>query len=158
MNNRPAVSNTTPLITLAGVGLLDLPPQLYGTVHIPRAVAAEYQAKAAASDPRLEQQPWLTIVDSVAVDPALPKLGAGEAEAISLALLLGARFILLDERKARRVARLAGLTVVGTLALLVRAKERGLIPAIKPIVESMRAQGRYFGDELIARVLSDAGE
>lgn len=158
MNNRPVVSNTTPLITLAGVGLLHHLPQLYGVIHIPRAVATEYQAKAGAGDPDLEQQSWLTIVDGESLDPTLPKLGAGEAEAISLAESLGARFILLDERKARRIASKAGLTVVGTLAVLLRAKEQGIIPAIRPIVESMQRQGRYFGDELIARVLSDAGE
>lgn len=144
MNNRPVVSNTTPLITLAGVGLLHHLPQLYGVIHIPRAVATEYQAKAGAGDPDLEQQSWLTIVDGVSLDPTLPKLGA--------------RFILLDERKARRIASKAGLTVVGTLAVLLRAKEQGIIPAIRPIVESMQRKGRYFGDELIARVLSDAGE
>lgn len=158
MNSLPVVSNTTPLITLAGVGLLDLLPQLYGVVHIPRAVATEYLAKAAATDPRLEQQPWLIIVDSVPVNPDLPKLGAGEAEALSLGASLGVRFILLHERKARRVASTAGLTVVGTLAVLLRAKDEGLIPAVKPVVEAMQSQGRYFGDELIARVLSEAGE
>jgi uncharacterized protein len=47
----PVVSNTTPLINLVGVGLLDLLPGLYGTVLIPDAVQGEYDAGKSAADP-----------------------------------------------------------------------------------------------------------
>jgi uncharacterized protein len=97
-------------------------------------------------------------VDNVVVDPALPKLGPGEAAAISLAKRLAARFVLLDERKARRIAVSEGLAVVGTLAVLVRAKDRGLLAAIKPHIETMQAQGRRFSEALIAQTLQAAGE
>lgn len=152
------VSNTTPLINLAGVGLLVLLRSVYGSVFIPRVVATEYQAKAVPSDPDLVQLGWLTIVDAVTIDPSLPKLGAGEAAAISLARSLPARLILLDERKARRIAVDRGLTVVGTLAVLVRAKRLGIISAVGPVITAMEAQGRYFGDALVQQVLKDAGE
>jgi uncharacterized protein len=158
MNSGPVVSDTTPLINLAGIGLLDLLPRLYGTIWIPRAVADEFQAKASAADPDLTQFAWLTIVDAVALDSLLPKLGAGETAAISLAKSVPARFILLDERKARRIALAQGLIVVGTLAALLRAKDQALIPAIKPHIEAMEAQGRYFGEALIAQILQAAGE
>jgi uncharacterized protein len=110
------------------------------------------------SDPDLVQLGWLTIVDAVMVDPSLPKLGAGEVAAISLALLLPARLISLDERKARRIAVDWGLTVVGTLAVLVRAKRQGSISVVGPVITAMEAQGRYFGDALVQQVLKDAGE
>jgi predicted nucleic acid-binding protein len=100
----------------------------------------------------------LTIEEAVVLDPGRPKLGPGEAAAISLAKLLSARFILLDERKARRTALEHGLAVVGTLAVLLRAKDQGLIPALKPHLTAMEAQGRHFGEALIAQVLQAAGE
>ncbi len=40
----PVISNTTPLITLAELGLLDLLRALYGLLWIPQAVFDEYQA------------------------------------------------------------------------------------------------------------------
>jgi predicted HTH domain antitoxin len=91
----PVVSNTTPLINLAGIGLLDLLPQLYGALLVPQAVVIEFEAKAQPSDPQLGALPWLTVEDSVAPDPTLPKLGAGEAAAISLAIAVQARLILI---------------------------------------------------------------
>ncbi len=77
------MTNTTPLITLAGVGLLDLLPLLYGTVWAPRVVLDEYQAKAPPTEPDLAQASWLRVVDAVIIDPTLPLLDGGEAAALS---------------------------------------------------------------------------
>src|SRR6266567_7999467 len=88
----PVVTDTTPLITLAGVGLLDLLPLLYGKVWAPRIVLDEYQAKAPPTEPDLAQASWLTVVDAVIIDPTLPLLDVGEA-ALSLAQTIGARLI-----------------------------------------------------------------
>lgn len=84
----PVVSNTTPLITLAGIGLLELLPQLYQTVWIPEAVYVEYQTGRGRhpGSPDLNSQTWLS-VHAVASDPRVPEaLDAGEAEVIALAL------------------------------------------------------------------------
>jgi uncharacterized protein len=152
------VTNTTPLITLAGVGLLDLLPLLYGKVWAPRIVLDEYQAKAPPSEPDLAQASWLTVVDADIIDPTLPLLDVGEAAVLSLAQTLGARLILLDERKARRIATRLGLQVAGTLAVLLRAKQQGLIAAIRPYITQMQSQGRRFHPDLIAHLLDEAGE
>jgi len=152
------VTNTTPLITLAGVGLLELLPILYDKVWAPRIVLDEYQAKAPPTEPDLAQVSWLTVVDAVIIDPTLPLLDVGEAAALSLAQTIGARLILLDERKARRIAARIGLQVAGTLAVLLRAKQQGLIAAIQPYITQMQSQGRRFHPDLIARLLEDAGE
>jgi uncharacterized protein len=152
------VTNTTPLITLAGVGLLDVLPLLYGKVWVPRIVLDEYQAKVPPTEPNLAQVSWLTVVDAVIIDHTLPLLDVGEAAALSLAQTIGARLILLDERKARRIAARIGLQVAGTLAVLLRAKQQGLITAIRPYITQMQSQGRRFHPDLIARLLEDAGE
>ena len=152
------MTNTTPLITLAGVGLLELLPILYDKVWAPRIVLDEYQAKAPPTEPDLAQVSWLTVVDAVIIDPTLPLLDAGEAAALSLAQTIGARLILLDERKARRIAARIGLQVAGTLAVLLRAKQQGLIAAIRPYITQMQSQGRRLHPDLITHLLEEAGE
>lgn len=57
----PVVTDTSPLIKLAGVGQLDLLPQLYGSIWMPTAVASEFAAGAIRGDPDLALQPWITI-------------------------------------------------------------------------------------------------
>ncbi len=152
------VTNTTPLITLAGVGLLDLLPLLYGEILAPRIVLNEYQVKAPPTEPTLTEMSWLTVVDDVIIDPTLPLLDGGEAAALSLAQAVGARLILLDERKARRIAVRLGLPVAGTLSALLRAKQQGHISTIRVYIDQMLSQGRRFHPDLIARLLEEAGE
>lgn len=152
------MTNTTPLITLAGIALLELLPLLYGQVWAPRIVLDEYQAKSSPTEPDVAEMPWLTVVDNVIIDPTLPLLDGGEAAALSLAQTLGARLILLDERKARRIAARIGLQVAGTLAVLLRAKEQGFILTVRPYITQMQSQGRRFHPDLIARLLEEAGE
>ena len=154
----PVVTNTTPLITLAGIELLDLLPHLYGEVWAPRIVLDEYQVKAPPTEPDLAGVPWLRVVDDVVIDPTLPLLDVGEAAALSLAKTIEARLILLDERKARRIAARLGLPVAGTLAVLLRAKQHEVIAAVRPYIIQMQSQGRRFHPDLITRLLEDAGE
>lgn len=93
------------------------------------------------------------------LDSTLPGgLGAGERAVISLAMGVGARLVLIDEIRARNVARSKGLRVAGTLAVVLRAKPQRVIPAVKPILDVMLAQGRRFSPQLLADVLREAGE
>jgi predicted nucleic acid-binding protein len=158
-NPGPVVSNTTPLINLVGVGLLDVLPGLYGTVRIPDAVADEFSAGARPGDPDLSRLAWLSIVADVPIDPTLPpKLGAGEAATLSLALAHNASAVLLDEAHGRRVARQRGLPIVGTLSVLLAAKLAGIVPAVGPIMDEMIRQGRRISTRLQAEVRRAAGE
>ena len=155
----PVVSNTTPLINLIGVGLLDLLPKLYGTVAIVDVVRDEYAAGKAAAEPDLESLPWLQIVSSVPTHPSLPsQLGKGEAATISLAVALNARAVLLDEAYGRRLAHTLGLPIVGTLAVLLAAKQNGLVSAVAPIIDEMIRQGRRISAPLRQQILTAAGE
>ena len=160
MADLPVVTDTSPLIKLAGVGLLGLLPQLYGSIWLPTAVASEFAAGAGPGDPDLTQQPWITIHQT----PVIPQLtsarglGRGESEAISLAVAAHVRLILLDDKLGRREAQRLGLPVAGTLAVLLRAKRMQLIPEVGPIVDSMIAQGRHISRELRDQLLRDASE
>ena len=159
MSEALVIADTCPLINLAGIGQIELLPRFYGAVSIPRQVATEFAGGAAAIDPVLDWFPWLTVVDNVLVDQSLPgNLGAGEAAAITLALTTRTRVILLDEKRARTVAQQLGHPVAGTLAILLRAKQHLVLPAVAPAIEAMLRQGRRFSLALVARVLSAADE
>ena len=156
---RPVVADTTPIINLVGVDLLDLLPQLYGAVWIAEAVSHEYVFGRRPRDPELSTLSWLRIVRAVAPDPSLPKgLGRGEAATISVASMYNARAVLLDEQLARRLARQRKLPVVGTMGVLLAAKQSGLLRAVRPVIDAMIVQGRHISPALRTQVLQIAGE
>jgi predicted nucleic acid-binding protein len=87
------------------------------------------------------------------------ELDRGEAEAIALALEIRADLLLLDETDARRVAERVGLRVTGVLGVLLRAKERREIGLVRPELEALRNQARFFrAKTLEQQMLEIAGE
>jgi predicted nucleic acid-binding protein len=64
----------------------------------------------------------------------------------------------LDDRAARRLAASQGVPLLGSLRVIVKAKERGLIPLARPALEKLRGSGAYVSDELIERAIALAGE
>jgi hypothetical protein len=85
-------------------------------------------------------------------------VGKGEAEAIVLAGELQADVVILDDATARRVAEAEGRTVVGLLGLLLHAKLRGLVGAVRPSLDDMVAAGFFLDDSLYRSILGQAGE
>lgn len=154
----PVVSNTTPIISLAGVGLLDLLQRVFGEVWIPEAVQDEYNEGREAHEPVLSDLPWIRILPVHFVEPNALMLDGGEAAAISLAKQFNAREVILDELRARRVATEMGMSVIGTIGVLVVAQRQRLIPELRPILDLMRNQGRRISESLYQQALSLAGE
>ncbi len=138
--------------------------QLYGGVYIPEAVYRELRAGESRGDhpPFLEAADWIQVraVPLETLQSLAPyRLDRGEAEAIALAERLQADLLLMDERIGRRCARERNLRVVGLLGTLIVAKQRGLIAAVRPLVEQLRQRaGFYVSDTLLAEVLQRAGE
>ncbi len=87
----------------------------------------------------------------------LPGLELGECAAISRALEIGAA-LLVDERAARAQAAALGLTVTGTLGVLVRARRRGLIGPLAPLIAALRASGQRLSHQVVAQALASVGE
>lgn len=81
----------------------------------------------------------------------------GESEAIVLAYEKGLR-IILDDRKAREVAQRLGVPVTGTVGLLVKAKQVGVIAAVCPLLDALDANHFRISDALRAEALTLAGE
>jgi predicted nucleic acid-binding protein len=147
-----AVFDASPLIIYHQVGYFDLLRSLFHHVVIPTEVAQEVA-------PSLGRLPsW---IDELAVGTtrALPgNLDPGERAAITLAEQITADFIILDDLPARRVATRLGLTVVGSLGLLVRAKDHGLIGWVQPIMDQMFAGGLFATEQLYQEILVAAEE
>jgi uncharacterized protein len=158
------VSNTSPIINLAMVGELDLLQKLYSKITIPEAVRREIAIEGAGQPgaSEVETLDWIEVcqvVDRTAVALLQAELDDGEAEAIALAVELEADLVLLDERKGRAIAGRLGLKFVGLLALLIEAKQKGAIAAVKPVVDSLiEKAGFWINAELYNRVLKAAGE
>ena len=157
------VLDSSPLITLSRTGDLQLLQQLVDTVHIPQAVYDEVVG-AGADQPggrAVTLAQWIVrhqVRDQEAVVRLRGRLGRGEAEAIVLAKELRADYVVLDDATARRTAEAEGCHVLGLLGLLVHAKEQGLIPAVKPILDRVLAAGFYLDDKLYRALLKFSHE
>ncbi len=125
------VSDATPINHLIRAGLISILPEMFGEIIVPEAVHAELQTSKTPEQVKelIGSMPkWLHVKGaSLIVDPDLDPLDSGEREAIILAEELHADFLLMDEKKGRRVALGRKLPVVGTVGLLERAALRGLI-------------------------------
>ena len=85
-------------------------------------------------------------------------LGTGEAEVLTLSKEKRADLVLIDEKKARKAARRAGFAVMGVLGLLLVAKNKGLIPAVRPLIEDLMKQGFRLSKKVTQRTLKEAQE
>jgi predicted nucleic acid-binding protein len=133
---RVVLSDTSPLHYLILIGEAELLSSLYGHVLIPDSVADELnqpRTPVAVRDWISSPPGWLEIVGPSKPDPGvLTHLGRGERDTILQAIDLGADLVLIDDREGVEEAMRAGLDVTGTLGVLSRASEKGLIdlPAV----------------------------
>ena len=158
------VSDTTPLIGLAVIGHFDLLRQLFGQIHIATAVyeeavvAGREEGGARAEVSGAEWIETVPIQDRLAVEVLLDELDLGEAETIVLARELNADWVLMDEKKGRRKLAEMGIQKVGTIGLLLKAKETGLLAELRPELERLRQSGFSVSRPVIEAALRRAGE
>lgn len=158
------VSNASPLINLTRIGRLELLRQLYGELSIPEAVWQEIVVKGTGQPGADEVQAatWIkrrAATNRVLVRALQQELDAGEAEAIALALEMEAELLLMDKHVGRETARHLGLHYTGLIGILIEAKRKGLISAVKPHLDALRdVAGFRVSDLLYERVLQDEGE
>lgn len=156
---RVVVSDSGPLRSLGRLDLLGLLPALFASVQVPEQVLRECAARPGNVDAgRINaaiQNGWLSPcgVEAVLDGP----LGVGERAAMACALAVGAS-LLTDDLAARRHAETLRLVVFGTLGVLVRAKQAGLLPRVAPLIEQLRASGQRFASGVVGQALAAAGE
>lgn len=154
MSKAPVVSNSSPLIALERIEHLHLLPDLFEKVVIPSAVKLE----VFGNRPLPEWAEEIAIKQALTPRMAAARLGPGEREAIALALELNAEELLLDDLAARRLATSLGVPMIGTLGLLLRAQQRGLVPQVKPLLEALRQHGFHISARMFEGILLAATE
>ena len=158
------VSNTTPLIGLASIQRFDLLKHLFGEVHIAQAVYNEIMNAGSVKGtavPEVSTSLWLKSVavqDRLAVEVLLDELDFGEAETIVLAREIKADWVVMDEKKGRQKLVQLGINKIGTLGVLLKAKEINLLSHIKPELEKLQENGFSLSQAVIESVLEQAGE
>jgi predicted nucleic acid-binding protein len=152
------VADTSPINYLVLLEHMALLPTLYTRVFLPPAVVTELQDLEAPEAVRawvVDLPPWCEIRRPAALagTETLDHLGAGEREAILLAQELQADFLLIDEDDGRQAARSRALNVTGTLGVLERAAEGGLIDLPSTLARLLTTTFRV-RDELIQAMLA----
>ena len=145
-----AVVDSACLIGLERIGRLDPLPALLSPIFAPPAVNREFGSQPAWMKVERPSDVGMVAALRLLVDP-------GESEAIVLAYEKGLR-IILDDRKAREVAQRLGVPVAGTVGLLVKAKQEGVIATVRPLLDALDANHFRISDALRAEALTLAGE
>lgn len=156
------VSDSGPLLSFARARRFDLLRETVGALTIPEAVYADIVVRGAgkrgAED--VQHAAWITrtrVSDRTFVDQLPQRLHLGEREALALAQELGG-VLLIDEREARRAAQQYGIAHFGSLRVLEEAKNRGLIPAVKTVLDELIAAGTFISEGLYRTFLRTIGE
>lgn len=158
------VADSGPLIMLGRSGLLDVLRQIAGDILVPATVFTECTREtdkpgvSALIEARTSGV--LNVEDDLDPGLRLPNvvhLDAGESEALTLARHRGCP-VLMDESLGRKVAARNHIPTIGSVGVLLAAKERGLIAEIAPILACWRSWGYFLAPALLDAVLTRAGE
>ena len=156
------IVNSSPLIVLGKAGGLHLLESLASRLIVPRSVAEEI-AGGPAADPARR---WLQHDGAAYVAPHIPvplvvtalNLGAGESAVLACALSIAGSEAIIDDLAARRAAAALRIPCRGTLAVILTAKQRGLIPAAAPLFDRVQQAGLFTSATLRQQALALVGE
>ena len=153
-------SNTTPFIALASIKQLELLPRLFQQIHVVEEVVAECRAGGRIPVPELAQLPWIQVVSATPLvhSTLLLALDKGEKHTLDMAIQYHADWVIIDEKIGRNFAEYLGLKVVGTLGILLKAKQAGWIASFSQSVMAMQSQGIFYHPGLIRKLAATVGE
>lgn len=156
------ISNTSPLLYLYRIGVMEWLGQLFEEVWVPDAVFEELEegGQRGYDVPRLENYLWIkrTNPQQMPAEWFALDLGRGELAAMALGLEHPEQTLLLDDLLARRMAEAAGLRVWGTLRVLLEGKRAGLTQALAPYVDRLMDAGMWLSADIRQRILRLADE
>jgi len=149
---RTIISDTSCLILLDKIDELTILNKLFGIVTTTSEVAEEFGQPLPSwiqvQEP--SDKNYQTIIEA--------SVDKGEASAIALAIELDDCLLIIDDLKGRKFANQLGLTIIGTIGVIVDAKLAGIIPSVKPILEKIKATNFRITEQLELLILKQAGE
>ena len=153
------IGDSSALIALATMNALPLLSQLYDTVLVPESVYQEVTQAEKAYSFGLSQYLINAQCDLTTSETSkLLWLGQGEWDAIQLYQQKQADVLLIDDQRAKRFAALQGVNMIGSLGILLLAKQADLIESVFPYIQRLQGSGVYLSPEVIRRVLEIAKE
>lgn len=155
------VINTSPLIVLFKSNLADLLPQLFTEIIVCNGVQNEV-VKAGKTDISSQQLPQVTWTKrvNITITPIISawSLDQGESEVLSYAWDNKGYCVIIDDAAARKVARTLKIPMLGTLGVLLLAKQNNLILSISDCMSSLQNAGLWLSEDLIIYMKQKAGE
>lgn len=155
------IVNASPVIALAKAGYIEVLTQLNREVVLPQPVVDEIIA-GYSEDParKLIESGWGARVVPRQIAPELMEwaLGPGETSVLALALEHAPAVAVLDDAAARNCAKVIGVPVIGTLGVIIRAKNHGVLTSAAEAMTALRNAGLYLDDHTIRRALHSVGE
>ncbi|MBU1669121.1 DUF3368 domain-containing protein [bacterium] len=151
------IGDSSALIALSVVDKLELLEALYENLFVPQAVYDEVTQVGRPQSDKLTKflQNRVRVVD---LNLTKLGLGLGELEAITLYKELDADVLLIDDNRAKKYAVLNDVKVIGSLGILIKAKENGLIEKVKPLLEGIMKSEVYISEKLMLQVLGICDE
>jgi len=146
------ISDTSCFIILTNIGELEIIEKLYGKITTTIEIATEF------GEPLPD---WVEILSVKGIDTQRlleMQIDKGESSAIALALEFSDSLLILDDFKARRIATQLGLSITGTLGVIIKAKLEGIIPSVIPILQKIKQTDFRLSNEVEIKVLKAAME
>lgn len=156
-----AVINASPLIYLSRSGHLDLLNTFAKEIWVPEPVSLEISQRGPqdVTAKAIDQTGWLIVKPSPVVPPSVLawSLGAGESAVLAMASANNVEAII-DDLAGRKCAASLNIPVRGTLGIVLTAKQRGVLPAARPVMERMMQTGLYLSKKVLDEALRRVGE
>jgi len=159
MKNGLVIADSGPIFSLALIDKLEILNELFDDIRIPTAVWTEITIDKSKSD---YQKLYNFFKDKICQISGFNELvfvmDYGESESLILYKELQADFLLIDDKKARKIAETLNVHCIGIIGLLSTAKDKGLIEQLKPYFETFLKNKRYYSIDLLNAVLTAKGE
>lgn len=161
MSKKAWVIDASPLILYARIGRLDLLEYLAPSILVPAKVLQEVEQGRSIDESANMAISWAQtrVTSDVKVPASIERwdIGLGESQVMAHCLNTP-RWAVLDDRMARRCAESHSILTIGSIGIILRAKEHGGVTHAKPWIEKLKTAGMYIGDDIIMRCLAAIGE
>ncbi|NCQ11350.1 MAG: DUF3368 domain-containing protein [Bacteroidetes bacterium] len=152
MNSKAVISDTSSLIALESIMELELLQKMFREIYITDEIQKEFGSKLPS---------WIKVKklhDRTMLQVITLELDLGEASGIALALEMPDSLLIIDEKKGRNYANRLGINMIGILGVLIRAKEKGIIETLKPILNKLNDCDFRMSEKLVTDILKRVGE
>lgn len=159
MSEGLVISDSGPIFSLAVIDKLSILEVVFDEIAIPKAVWEEI-----TKDKETEYYDRIAgfFKDRVRIISGFNELtfvmDYGESESVVLYREINANYLLIDDKKARRIAENLGINCIGTIGVLSVAKDKGLVEELRPLFEQFLNHNRYYGLNLLNSILTKYGE